>query len=145
MQRVIKILAMLAILFMTGCLPVAPTRSSEARPAPLPTPRVVVATPGLAGDARVGQGLFSQAGCAGCHTLNTVPSANGAAGPNITNVVLRPTLAGEVIPMSPETLSAFLVNPGEVKPGSTMPNLGLTIDEARDLTAYLYIMAYRRF
>jgi cytochrome c1 len=68
--------------------------------------------------------------------------ATGVAGPNLSNVALRPTLAGETIPMTPATLAAFLLEPAAVKPGSPMPSVGLTDQEARDLAAFLYSQPY---
>jgi cytochrome c len=114
---------------------------------PEPTPRVPTAgapaarltpVPGLPGDPEAGRRAFLATGCGGCHTLASVDGAAGLAGPILTNVVLRPTLAGERIPMSPETMTRWLLNPAAVKPGTTMPNVGLDEQEARDLTAYLY-------
>jgi cytochrome c1 len=118
--------------------------------APTPTPRVSTATtpairltpvPGVTGDPEAGRRAFITAGCAGCHTLAGVEQARGLAGPILTNVVLRPTLAGETIAMAPETLTRFLLDPAAVKPGTSMPNVGLEEPEARDLTAYLYSLA----
>ena len=96
------------------------------------------AVPGVRGDPQSGRQLFVTAGCAGCHTIGGVPTASGVAGPNLTNVVLRPTLAGEVIPMSAETMVAWLLEPSALKPETTMPDVGLTDAEAIDLTAFLF-------
>ena len=114
---------------------------------PEPTPRVPTAgapsvrltpVPGLPGDPEAGRRAFLATGCGGCHTLAGIDGASGLAGPILTNVVLRPTLAGETIPMSPETMTRWLLDPAAVKPGTTMPSVGLDEREARDLTAYLY-------
>ena len=114
---------------------------------PEPTPRVPTAggpsvrltpVPGLPGDPAAGRQAFLATGCGGCHTLTGVDGASGLAGPILTNVVLRPTLAGETIPMSAETMTRWLLDPSAVKPGTAMPNVGLDEQEARDLTAYLY-------
>lgn len=32
----------------------------------------------------------------------------------------------------------FILDPASVRPGTTMPDAGLTEDEARDIAAYLY-------
>jgi cytochrome c1 len=61
----------------------------------------------------------------------------GVTGPNLTNIVLRPTIAGEAIPNSPDMLVRWLLDPPALKPGTTMPRLGLTEQEARDLAAFL--------
>ena len=114
---------------------------------PEPTPRVPTAgaptvrltpVPGLPGDPEAGRRAFLATGCGGCHTVTGSEGASGLAGPILTNVVLRPTLAGESIPMSPETMTRWLLDPAAVKPGTAMPNVGLEEQEARDLTAYLY-------
>ena len=38
---------------------------------------------------------------------------------------------------TPENLQRWLVNPQALKPGVLMPNLGLSQDQAKALTAYL--------
>jgi cytochrome c1 len=93
------------------------------------------------GDPGRGRALIVEKGCAGCHTVAGVPSAAGVAGPVLNNVTLRPTLAGQV-PSSPENMVRWLLDPPGVKPGTTMPRLGLTEAEARDLTAFLYSQPY---
>ena len=121
----------------------AATTTTTPRRAEAAVPRrALTPAPGVAGDAANGRRLFVSAGCGGCHTLRGVPEATGVAGPNLTNVVLRPTLAGETIPLSPETLTRFLMEPGAVKPGSAMPSVGLTEAEARDVAAFLYSGPY---
>ena len=114
---------------------------------PEPTPGIPTAgapavrltpVPGLPGDPEAGRQAFLTTGCSGCHTLTGVDGATGLAGPILTNVVLRPTLAGETIPMSPETMTRWLLDPAAVKPGTSMPGVGLDEQEARNLTAYLF-------
>jgi cytochrome c len=131
-----------------GCSSMLPVGRS-----PEPTPRVPTAgapavrltpVPGLPGDPEAGRRAFLATGCGGCHTLTDAVypdgggGASGLAGPILSNVVLRPTLAGETIPMSPETLTRWLLEPAAVKPGTAMPSVGLDEQQARDLTAYLY-------
>jgi cytochrome c len=100
-------------------------------------PRILTPAPNVSGDPGEGRRLIVAKGCAGCHTINGVPGATGVVGPNLTNVTLRPTIAGETIPNSPEMLVQWLLDPPAVKPGTTMPKLGLTEQEARDLVAFL--------
>ncbi len=115
-----------------------PTRPTVAlaRPAPL-TP-----APGVPGDAERGRQLFTAKGCGGCHTLAGLGGATGVAGPNLTNVTLRPTLAGETLPMSPDNLTQWLLDPPALKPNTLMPRLGLSSQEAQALTAFLYSQPY---
>jgi cytochrome c1 len=124
--------------FLAACS-TADTSRPTSRPSPDPLPRqALTPAPNVPGDPATGRRLFLTAGCGGCHTLTDLPTATGVAGPNLANVTLRPTLAGDAIPMTPDFLARFLLDPAAVKPDSTMPNLGLTAAEARDLAAYLY-------
>jgi cytochrome c len=90
------------------------------------------------GDPESGRRLISARGCGGCHTVSGVPAATGVVGPNLTNVALRPTLAGEIIQNSPETMTRWIMDPPALKPGTPMPRLGLNEQEAQDITAFLY-------
>ena len=104
---------------------------------------VLTPAPGLAaGSPSNGQRLLADKGCIGCHTLAGVPAASGLAGPNLTSVALRPTLAGDTIPDSPETMVSWLMDPAAVKPDARMPSVGLTQEEAQDLTAFLFSQPY---
>jgi cytochrome c len=85
-----------------------------------------------------GAQLFIASGCGGCHTLSGVSGATGTAGPNLTNVALRPTLAGDTLPNTPETMTRWLLDPGALKPGATMPRVGLSQQQAQDLAAFLF-------
>ena len=99
--------------------------------------------PGLpGGDPRAGQQLLIDKGCGGCHTVAGVPGASGVAGPNLTNIGLRPTLAGASIPNSPKTMTAWLMDPAALKSDARMPNVGLSQQEAQDLTAFLFSQRY---
>ena len=74
-------------------------------------PRVLTPAPALAGDPNMGRRLIGDKGCGGCHTLSGVSGASGVAGPNLTNVAQRPTIAGESIPNPPDMLERD--HPGE--------------------------------
>jgi cytochrome c oxidase subunit 2 len=97
--------------------------------------RVAVATPAAGGPAAEGLALFNGKGCAGCHTVEGV--SQGKIGPNLTHLQSRHTFAGSVLAMNEDNLRTWLRNPPGVKPGSVMPNLGLTPDEITKLIAYL--------
>jgi cytochrome c1 len=74
--------------------------------------------------------------------VGRLPNATGAIGPNLTNMVLRPTLAGDQIQTTPENLARWIVNPVAMKPDTKMPALGVSDQEARDLAAFLYSLPY---
>ncbi len=110
---------------------------------PLPARSVRLAAsltpaPNVQGDPLSGARAFTSAGCAGCHTLRGLPGATGLAGPNLTNVALRPTLANGAIETSPDAMTRWIMDPPAIKPGTPMPKLGLSEQQARDLTALLY-------
>lgn len=78
-------------------------------------------------------------GCGTCHTVRGVPGATGVAGPNLTNIAVKPTLAGDTIQNSPDNMTRWIMNPPALKAGTLMPQIpGLTEQQARDLTAFLY-------
>jgi cytochrome c oxidase subunit II len=93
------------------------------------------ATP-AGGDAAEGAQLVQTRGCAGCHTI-TGTAAQGKVGPNLTHFGSRGTLAGSIFENTPENVRTWLKDPPAVKPGSIMPNLGLSDHELDVLVAYL--------
>jgi cytochrome c len=111
-----------AVLVLGGCAPESPP---------------VLAPPSAPVQPGAGARLFIEKGCGGCHTLAGIVGATGTTGPSLTNVVLRPTLAGESIVNSPENLVQWLLDPPSLKPGTGMPRLGLTDAEARDIVGFL--------
>ncbi len=81
-------------------------------------------------------GLLRAHGCAGCHRLMGT-AADGQAGPDLTHVGGRETLAAGVLPNTEAGLTRWLAHPDSVKPGSLMPATGL--DHA-DLTALVHYL-----
>ena len=61
----------------------------------------------------------------------------GVLGPDLTTFGGRKTLAAGMLPNTPETVAAWVKDPGAIKPGVKMPALGLTDAEARAVAAYL--------
>jgi cytochrome c oxidase subunit 2 len=122
-----------------GASPV-PAGPAQANPPPN-------APPGGGGDPAVGAMLIQQKGCGGCHTIPGIPGANGTIGPNLGShdnvppVSQRPMIAtypnGVVPNTGPADLKAWIMNPPALKPGTIMPNLGLTDQEATNIVAYL--------
>ena len=79
---------------------------------------------------------FRNRGCAACHTIRGTGAA-GDAGPDLTHVASRTTLASGIIPNTPAMLARWLSAPDSVKPGALMPTTGLTPQELTAMTAYL--------
>lgn len=91
-------------------------------------------TPVAESDAVRGQELFEAKGCLQCHAIT--PDGK-SMGPNLNNFANRDRVAS-FRPNTEEWLAKWLDNPQEVKPGSTMPDVGLTQDEIDALVEYLY-------
>ena len=85
--------------------------------------------------ASSGRLLFVQKGCSGCHSITGI--AKGKVGPNLTHLQSRHVFAGALFPLDDANLRRWLRNPPAEKPGSKMPNLGLTENEITDLISYL--------
>ena len=60
-------------------------------------------------------------------------------GPPLEHVASRQIIAGH-IPNTPANLMAYLQNPQSADPQNAMPNMGLTVDQTRDIAAFLYTL-----
>ena len=85
--------------------------------------------------AQKGKELFGQSACVGCHTIAGISA--GVLGPNLTHFGSRKTLAGGMMPSTAENLVMWIENPGHMKPGVLMPNLGMKGEQSQALAAYL--------
>lgn len=89
------------------------------------------------GDPAQGAAAIAQYGCGTCHWIPGIPGADGMAGPTLSNLSQRSILAGQ-LPNNPENLIGWIEHPQHIKPGDSMPELGVSDAEARDIAAYLY-------
>ncbi len=78
-------------------------------------------------------------GCGSCHVIPGISGAEGAVGPRLTHLSQRSFLAGE-LPNTPENLILWIQHPQKVKPGTAMPEMGVSDADARNIAAYLYSM-----
>jgi len=76
--------------------------------------------------------------CASCHLVEGT-AAQGTIGPELTNFANEDQIA-DVVENNEENLRAWLADPPAVKPGTAMPNLGLTEAQIEALVAYLYTL-----
>ena len=83
-----------------------------------------------------GRLLLAQYQCGSCHTIPDVQAARGRTGPTLVAFGRRSYIAGQV-PNRPEPLARWLVAPAAVVPGTTMPAMGVSPEDARDMAAYL--------
>ena len=91
------------------------------------------------GNARHGKTVIQQKGCGSCHVIPGIYTARGMVGPPLMFFSRRTMIAGE-LPNTPDNLVRWIKDPKAVEPGTAMPDLGLTDDEARDVAAYLYTL-----
>mgnify|MGYP001296455702 CR=1 FL=1 len=80
--------------------------------------------------------LFIEKGCGGCHVVSGVAGAVGETGPNLTGLGGRSQIA-DSLEMNGDNLREWLLDPPSVKPGTLMPNLGLSEDEVTVLSNWL--------
>ena len=85
-----------------------------------------------------GQGakLFVTRGCIGCHTVDSTLQAK-MIGPNLGNVGSRRFIGAGMLVNDDDNLARWIFNPQLIKHGILMPPMGLTMDEARQVAAYL--------
>jgi cytochrome c oxidase subunit II len=85
-----------------------------------------------------GAALIQQKGCGACHVIAGIPGATGTIGPNLAGVASRNRIAAGAVPNNgPDDLKKWISDPPALKPGTAMPNLGLSDDEATKIVAYL--------
>jgi cytochrome c1 len=94
------------------------------------------ATEVAGGNADRGARAIGHYGCGSCHVIPGIREARGMVGPPLTNFALRTIVAGR-LPNVPDSLERWIRVPQEVDPGTAMPNLDVTAQDARDIAAYL--------
>lgn len=100
--------------------------TAQARPAAEPTDGV----------RALGQQVFLGGPCVLCHAIRGTP-ALGGAGPDLTHLASRRTLAAATVPNTTGHLAGWILDPQRVKPGNHMPPTNLTPVRLHALLAYL--------
>jgi cytochrome c2 len=112
----------------------APALATSAPPTVVPAAATGAATDSAA--VARGKAIFlSSVGCALCHTINGLSS--GDQGPNLTHIASQPY---DSLPNDPAFLRRWITNPQAIKPGTIMPDLGLSPAQVNDLVAFLETM-----
>jgi cytochrome c len=88
------------------------------------------------GDASRGERLLAQYHCGSCHTIPGVAAARGRVAVTLESFGPRSYIAGR-IPNTPELLVQWLQDPASLVPGTTMPDMGVSGGDAKDMAAYL--------
>ncbi|MFW7341579.1 cytochrome c [Pollutimonas sp. H1-120] len=123
-RRAAMLLGMIVLLLLTGC--------GEKRP-PL-SPRGQASQ--LGADVMRGRQLIADYGCVACHTIEGVKGPVSRVGPPLKDMALRAYVGG-VLPNTPENLVRWLLDPPAVDPRTAMPDMGMSVADAKDIAAYL--------
>lgn len=83
-----------------------------------------------------GQRALYQYACLGCHTVAGQAQADPQVGPPLDGMARRTRIAG-VLDHTADNMVRWLTHTQDVKPGTAMPTLGVSEQDARDIAAYL--------
>jgi mono/diheme cytochrome c family protein len=87
-------------------------------------------------DVDRGRLALAQHACHACHTIPGITGPSAHVGPPLAGIASRQLIAG-TLANTPENLARWLVATQQVKPGTAMPQLGVSERDARDMAAYL--------
>lgn len=88
-------------------------------------------------DAARGERAIAKAGCGSCHTIEGVAWPRGKTASELRNFEGRALIAGK-LPNRPDVLAAFIRDAPAMLPGTAMPAMPVTEQEARDIAKFLY-------
>ena len=88
------------------------------------------------GDAGLGEEAMVRHGCGSCHTIPGVKGADALVAPPLVHFGKRSYIAGQLA-NTPANLVRWILDPDEVEPGTDMPDLDVTEEEAQNIAAYL--------
>ena len=84
----------------------------------------------------VARDAIARYGCPACHAVPGKGGTGGWTGPPLTHMARQAYVAG-LLPVTPETVAAFIRDPQAIDPRSAMPALGVTGPEAEAIARYL--------
>jgi cytochrome c len=87
-------------------------------------------------DSERGRRLLSQYQCGSCHTIPGVPASRGQVAASLAGFGQRSYIAGRVANRA-DLLAQWISQPQALVPGTTMPSMGVPLEEARHMAAYL--------
>jgi cytochrome c len=91
-----------------------------------------------AGEPEFGRQALLDYGCVSCHAIPGVSTAGSESfvGPPLVKWGQRSYIAG-VLVNDQDNLVRWLMDPQEVEPGTAMPDLGVSQEDALNMSAYL--------
>jgi mono/diheme cytochrome c family protein len=87
-------------------------------------------------DAERGRMALTQYACQACHNIPGVTGPDTFVGPPLAGLARRKYVAG-MLPNTADNLVRWIRVPHEIDPQTTMPTLGVSERDARDMAAYL--------
>ena len=75
--------------------------------------------------------------CGACHVIPGVAGARGQVGPPLENYGRRVYIAGK-FPRDEALLARWIADAPSLSPGTAMPKIDMTPDDARAIAVYLY-------
>jgi cytochrome c2 len=104
---------------------------------------IAALAPGAAAPSReeIGRGreLLVLYRCGSCHTIPGVPGAHGEVAQPLTAWSRHSYIAGR-LSNRPEVLQRWIAAPQSLVPGTLMPRMGASPEEARAMAAYLFAL-----
>lgn len=92
----------------------------------------------VGGDPTRGLQLMKRYGCNACHIVPGLPGG-GRVGPDLKGFASRPVI-GHNLANTPENIIPWIVRPVSMDPQATMPSVGASEKDARDMATYLYAL-----
>ena len=123
-NHLIWLLSLILPLVLSGCTAIAEAVEQETI---------------MTGDVEAGRVALATYGCHSCHTIPGVVGANSLVGPPLNGWAQRAYIAG-LLPNEPAHLVAWIRYPQAIEPGTAMPNLDVTEEDAINMSAYLYTL-----
>lgn len=91
---------------------------------------------GYLGQSETGRQAIAALGCGSCHAIPGIEWPQGRVGPSLEGFADRGLIAGHLA-NTPDNLVAFLLDSPQHVPGTGMPRIAMTEQQARDIGAYL--------
>jgi cytochrome c len=91
------------------------------------------------GDPDRGLRLIREYGCHACHIVPGIRDREGLVGPPLIHWSRRTILAGSVH-NNPDNVARFIHSPESLSPGTAMPDVGASLEEAAHMAAYLFTL-----
>lgn len=99
-------------------------------------PAAAASAPAFTTDTERGRQALHQYACSACHRIPGITGSSVHVGPPLQGMGQRTLIAG-TLPNTPQNLARWLMHTQQIKPGTAMPQLGVSARDAQDMAAYL--------